>query len=47
MVYLYIANTYMTILIMQFLSLNETFTMIGHSILANNVNFVEIGLEYL
>ena len=35
----------MTTLIMQFLRLNETFRMIGHSILWNNVNFVEIGFS--
>ena len=30
-----------------FLRLNETFRMIGHSILSNNVNFVEIGFGWL
>ena len=32
---------------LQFLCLNETFRMIGYSILSNNVNFVEIGLAWL
>ena len=34
----------MTKLIMQFLRLNETFRMIGHSILSNNVNLLKLGL---
>ena len=37
---------YMTKLIMQIFRLNETFRMIimiGHSMLSNNANFVEIG----
>ena len=29
---------------MQFLRLNETYRMIGYSLLSNNDNFVEIGL---
>ena len=26
--------------------LNETFRMMGHSLLLNNVNFVEVGFEW-
>ena len=37
----------MTKSIMQFLRLNKTLRMLGHSILSNNVNFVEIGFEWL
>ena len=45
--YLYITTTYMSKLWLQFLCLNETFRMIGYSILSNNVNLVEIGIEWL
>ena len=45
--YLYITNTYITKLLMQFLRPNETSRMIGYSLLLNDVNFVEIGFEWL
>ena len=32
---------------MQFLRLNETSGMIGYALLSNDVNFVEIGSEWL
>ena len=45
--YLYITIRYMTKLIMQFLRSNETCGMVGYSLVSNNVNFVQIGFEWL
>ena len=44
-VYLYITITYMTKLIMHNICIAEHFRMLDHSLLSNNVNFVEIGSE--
>ena len=45
--YLYTTFTYIIKLLMQYFRLNETYRMIGYSLLSNDVNFVEIGFKWL